>query len=246
MTVVAAGLAGVAVALGLARSTRSLRTPRARTVGSSAPRERVVGRLARLLSSAVIAWRHRLIRRRGVAPSAAVDWVDGVARRLRAGDTLRAAVEAEVPADALVAELTRPIRAGLGRGQSLHEVLSLTAARLEAGAVPDRAHLELVLTALDTAGELGGSAATALERVGETLRLRAADLQERSANSAQARMSANVLTVVPLAVVAVLAATDPAVRRTVTTAVGATSIALGLLLNGAGAWWMRRIIGAVR
>jgi Flp pilus assembly protein TadB len=74
------------------------------------------------------------------------------------------------------------------------------------------------------------------------LRQRAADLDERSAQAASARLSTHVMTAVPLAMLAVLTATDDDVRAVTVAPVGAACIASGLILNALGWWWMRRIV----
>ena len=50
------------------------------------------------------------------------------------------------------------------------------------------------------------------------------------------------MTVVPLLMLATLAATDSDVRSVATSAVGVLCIGSGLVLNAAGWWWMRRIV----
>ena len=82
-----------------------------------------------------------------------------------------------------------------------------------------------------------------LARRRQALRLRAADGQERVAHSAQARMSAHVLTLVPLGFLALMLTVDADVRHATTTPTGATIIIVGLALNGVGWLWMRSVIG---
>jgi Flp pilus assembly protein TadB len=59
-------------------------------------------------------------------------------------------------------------------------------------------------------------------------------------------MSAHVLTVVPLAMLTLLALTDRDVRAALATAIGGACLVLGLILNGLGSFWMRRLIGPTR
>ena len=66
---------------------------------------------------------------------------------------------------------------------------------------------------LATCAELGGTAPSALERVAAVLVARATEHDERRTASAQAALSARVLTLVPLGVVALLALTEPSIRR---------------------------------
>ena len=182
--------------------------------------------------------------RRGLGPTDVAAWCDALARRLRAGETLRSAVQAERPDDRLLAEITDPIRRGLERGVPLTAAMGPADDRHGVNVVGHR-HLDLARTAIATVAELGGSGAEPLDRVAITLRLRAADDSERATHSSQARLSAHVLTVLPLGVLAVLATTDAAVRAVLMGPFGAACVALGLTLNVSGWWWMRRIIGTV-
>ena len=79
-----------------------------------------------------------------------------------------------------------------------------------------------------------------------TLRAPAAVAAEQQAQSAQARLSARVLTFVPVALLVLLAATDHKVRSAITTPAGVAVVSLGGLLNATGALWMRHIIGRPR
>jgi Flp pilus assembly protein TadB len=59
-------------------------------------------------------------------------------------------------------------------------------------------------------------------------------------------MSAHVLTVVPVVMLAVLLAADGDVRVAVAGRTGGACVVSGLLLNAVGWSWMRRIIGGFR
>ena len=111
-------------------------------------------------------------------------WCDGVARAVRTGASLATAVR-ECEAHPGVAPVTAPVMARLSRGQSLSAALRATSAG-SAGAIG------LALTVLRSCAELGGPAASPLERVAATLRGRNAIREEQLAQSAQARMSARV------------------------------------------------------
>ena len=212
--------------------------------------QHTAGGRARRLRGAIAAPNRELARRRrrrrGVSADAVAWWCAAVARRVRSGSTLREATGAEIPPDPLLAELTEPLRRGIERGGSLASLArGLPIDRVgETSHPPGSHHLRLACSVIASVSELGGSAAAPLDRVAAAMRLRTADAQERRAHSAQARLSAHVLTVVPLAILGLLAGTDPDVRTTLSSAGGATSLALGLLLNLGGWIWMRRIIGA--
>ena len=94
------------------------------------------------------------------------------------------------------------------------------------------------------AAELGGPAAEPLERVADTLHARATEHEERRASSAQARLSARVLTIMPFGVLALLAVAEPSIRHVLVTPAGFTCLAAAAALNLLGWWWARRLIGA--
>jgi tight adherence protein B len=165
-------------------------------------------------------------------------WCDDVAREIRTGASLTTAVRVcgDHPA---VAAVTDPIVARLSRGQSLSTALRGTPA--DSGTA-----VGLALTVLRSCADLGGPAASPLERVAATLRDRNAIREEQHSQSAQAQMSARVMTLVPIGMLALLATTDPNVREAVGTPAGLAAVTSGALLNLAGWWWMQRIIGRAR
>ncbi len=125
---------------------------------------------------------------------------------------------------------------GLRRGRSLADALD------EVPADPSTA-AGLAAGVLRTCALIGGPAASAVGRVATTLRARDAERAERRAASAQARLSARVLTFVPFAVLALLGATDQAVRTALVSPAGMLCLVAGGGLNLSGWWWMRRLIG---
>ena len=161
-----------------------------------------------------------------------------VARGVRAGSSLAHA-------------LTRPVRRRqreqscssrsctlLTRGRGLVDALAETA-----GDDDPASATGLVVPVLTACAELGGPAALPLERVAATLHARSAERAERNANSAQARLSARVLSTVPLGVLALLVLAEPAVRSTLISPVGVVCVAVGGMFNLAGWCWMRHLIG---
>ena len=180
------------------------------------------------------AWRLRRSGRRAPDARAVAAWCDDIARRVRSGSTLRDAV-AVLPADPATERATAPLRLAIDRGASVGDAV----ARVDAGG----AHLRLALGVIATASRIGGPAAASIDRVAMLLRQRAADLDERATQAAQARLSSHVMTAVPLLMLATLAATDDDVRSVVTSPIGTVCVVAGLALNAAGWWWMRRIVG---
>ena len=100
-----------------------------------------------------------------------------------------------------------------------------------------------MLQTLRAAHAAGGSGIDALERAAAVLRERRAWRHERRAQSAQARLSARLLTLLPPVFAAWGVAADGRVR----TAYGASPlpavcVLFGLALNLAGWWWMRQLV----
>jgi tight adherence protein B len=164
------------------------------------------------------------------------EWCEHVARSVRAGSSLgHAVVQAGAVAPVGGATFDPVVRA-IGRGRSLTDAL---------GDVPDRdpaSSTGLVVVVLIACAELGGPAAMPLERVAATLHARSAERAERLANSAQARLSARVLTTVPIGTLVLLALAEPTVRTSLTSSPGVVCLILGGLLNLVGWYWMRHLV----
>lgn len=188
-------------------------------------------------------WRpHRRPRPDPPDESTVADWCDDAARAVRAGAALVVALGEATDAHPAMTPIIAPVLAAAGRGRPLAEAVDAAAddARDPASATG------LALTVVRSCAQLGGPAAAPLERVAATLRTRAAVAGELRAHSAQAELSARVLTTVPVALLAILAATEPNVREAVRTPAGAAAVGAGAALNVAGWRWMRRIIGSSR
>lgn len=211
-----------------------VRRPSPTAIRSATPNQKLRFATRRTISTTVI-------------PAALAAWADDLARTLRHGSTLSAALSTVSPADASLARHTEPLRHWLGRGATVTDACDEWSDHLghTAHRAADRADLLTTLSAVIAAtAALGGNVAAPLDRFAATMRQRSSDDLERSAQSAQAQMSARVLTVVPLAVLALLLLTDDQVRGVITRPTGGTIVLIGLTLNALGAWWMRRIVGA--
>lgn len=126
------------------------------------------------------------------------------------------------------------------RGLGLQDVLDEWAGRRPATG------LSLLADALALAGATGGSQVGALRSVGDTLREREALHREVAAMAAQAQLSASVLVVAPVAFAAVVALLDRRIAGfLLASPAGWACLIAGAVLDGAGAWWMRRLVGAV-
>ena len=132
----------------------------------------------------------------------------------------------------------QPVVHALTRGRRLADAVAETA-----GDDDPASATGLVGPVLAACAELGGPAAIPLERVAATLHARSAERAERRVNSAQARLSARVLSAVPLGVLALLAVAEPAVRSALVAPVGVACVVVGGLFNLAGWCWMRHLVG---
>lgn len=164
--------------------------------------------------------------------------LDHVVAHLRAGGTVRDAVEhlAERPGP-LLPDFRR-LRARLALGATLEDALVAWGAERPLGGVRAAAG------ALALVAGVGGSAAVPLEGLAASLRADDAAAGEARALSAQARLSAVVVGLAPLAYLAFTTATDPGATRVLLgTAAGRLCLAVGLALEVAAALWMRAIVG---
>jgi tight adherence protein B len=181
-------------------------------------------------------WRRVVHRRRPPpGPGDVAAWCDDVARRVRAGDALAAAVR-DASGTGPMNVVAESIRRRLERGMPVDGAV---AAVDDAGPAAT-----LALEVVGVVATIGGSAAEPIERVAATLRQRVADLHERRAQTAQARLSATVMSILPVAALAVSVSVSAPVRSAVGSPPGLAAIGLGIALNGAGWCWMRRMIGS--
>lgn len=165
--------------------------------------------------------------------------LEATARGMRAGASLPMALAAAAAGSA-------PAVAG--------DLAALAAGATDAGLVAslDRWAVErplpgvrLAAAALALAAEVGGGGARALDGVALTLRQRQAAAGEVRALATQARLSAVVLTVAPLAFAALAVAGDPRTAGVLLRSpIGQGCLALGLGLDALGAAWMARVTRA--
>jgi tight adherence protein B len=159
--------------------------------------------------------------------------LDGIARQVRSGSSLTSAALDEIDRSTALAEVVDRI----SDGDSLVDAL--------AAMVTPEADLALTVQALSATAHLGGPIAATLDEAAAVLRERVAARAERRAHASQARLSARVLTVVPVMFAMWSAATSQRTRDVyISTAAGGISAVFGLALNVAGWQWMKRIIGA--
>jgi len=245
---VSAALVGVLAALAVvcggltasgARTAAAERRVRGRLRAASRPRTGACGRRPVASWSATV---HRRLVGTGGPDRALPELLGGVARELRSGASLPAAlVVAAEGVDASVdpscAELSRALR----RGGDLELALGAWSGQGSGSA------RQLAATALALGARTGGASALLVDGVADTLRERLAVDREVAALSSQARASAALLVCAPI-VVAVLAATaDQRIASfLLASPVGLACILGGLLLDLVGAAWMRAIVAGSR
>jgi tight adherence protein B len=179
-------------------------------------------------------WLARRAERRRVEAVPAV--LDSVARSLRSGASLTQALgEAAAEETPLAGDLALVV-AEAERGAGVEAALQSWAERREAGPI------RLAAAALGMGAEFGGATARTVEGIAATVRQRLAVAGEAKALTSQARISAQVIALAPLAFCAIGAATDPALAAFLfVTPLGWCFLVVGVTLDLVGAAWMRRL-----
>ena len=177
--------------------------------------------------------RRRTIRRRRPPAPDYASLLEAIARQVRSGSSLTSAFATEVRAPSSLDAAVDRISAGVSLADALH------------GLVPTDNDLAFAVQALRATAHLGGPIAATLDEAAAVLRERAAARAERRAHGAQARLSARVLTIVPVGFAAWSATASQQTRAVyLSTAAGSICAAGGLMLNVLGWRWMKRILGA--
>lgn len=165
---------------------------------------------------------------------AAADWaalLDLVSTQLRSGDSLLTAWSAALTERPTTGQAVAP-------GRSIADIVARSTTDADEA---------VVVQALAAAMALGGPMAATIDAAAALLRERDGIRAEAEAHSAQARLSAKVLTAVPLLFAAWSSVTSESFRHSLGTPVGLVCLALGATLNLGGWRWMRRVVaGAAR
>jgi tight adherence protein B len=164
--------------------------------------------------------------------------LEAAARALRAGCSLHGALEeAAASAGPVVGAVFNEVVAAVARGQPLVDALDRR--RADGSGVPG---LRLACTALAVAAATGGPQAAALDGVAITLRQRLAARAEAKALASQARTSAMVIALAPVGFAVLASAADRHnAAFLLRTPLGLSVLVAGLVLDGLGAVWMRRL-----
>ena len=163
--------------------------------------------------------------------------LDDVARRCASGEALAHAFTLSREVAALSPLFDHTLVA-LQRGATFAEALQQQPAETPGVA--------LVVHILTLCARVGGNVSEPLDRAAATLRERHAATQERMAQSAQARLSVRVLTLVPIGFASWTLLTSRDVQHFMLTPAGVVCVGMGLALNVVGWRVMQRIIGGLR
>lgn len=181
---------------------------------------------------------HRLGRRRALFAEQLDDTLQLVASGLRAGHSLSAAfdtvaLEAESPTAEEFARVLNKHRIGFDLGTALEEC----ATRMHSD------DLAWTAQAVSIHREVGGNLSEVLDHVGETIRERTQIRRQVATLSAEGRMSANVLIILPIGVAAVLMVLSPDYLSVFATSpLGWAMIAASLVLFAIGTLWLRAVV----
>jgi tight adherence protein B len=155
-----------------------------------------------------------------------------IARQVRSGASLTAAAVEEFDQSTPFTDVLVRISQGASLIEALDELES--------------SHPDVALTAqaLSACAHLGGPVAATLDEAAAVLRERTAARAERLAHSSQTRLSARVLTIVPLGFALWSAIVSQRTRDVyLSSGAGTVCAACGLTLNLVGWRWMKRTIG---
>jgi tight adherence protein B len=182
--------------------------------------------------------RHRTARRSQLIEEQLIDAVGAVASALRSGRSLVQSLE--VAADEVHAPLGAMLSEGVDRmalGVPFEEALDELAEKVGSS------EARLVTGVLRLHRRTGGALVASLDDVSRTLRARRDGARELRSLTAQARLSAAILGLLPLGFFLFLSVVA---RRDVETAyhttAGASAIGIGLVLQGLAFVWIRRLL----
>ena len=176
--------------------------------------------------------RRRSSRSSRPSPGAVAALLDQTARQCASGVSLGEAFVTAANGSVLDDVFAKAI-AALNTGESMGAALEL---------VPvDQPDVALATHVLRLCATQGGTVSESLDRAAATLREREAVAHERVAQSSQARLSARVLTVLPIAFGGWTVLTTPTVQHFFLTPIGVACLLLGLGLNAIGWLLMKRV-----
>jgi Flp pilus assembly protein TadB len=192
----------------------------------------IAARVGRLLRLAPRGIRGRNDRRARPPQPDYAGLLEAIARQVRSGSSLTSAFVDEATTLSGLSEAVIRISNGVSLADSLQRI------------VPAEADLAFAVQALAATARLGGPIAATLDDAAAVLRQRVAARAERRAHGSQARLSARVLTIVPVGFGAWSAIVSRQTRAVyLSSGAGTTCAVCGLMLNVVGWRWMKRLLG---
>lgn len=172
------------------------------------------------------------------------DFLESVSRSLRSGSSLSQAVSETIDGPPALtwplSEELSEVRSSLAAGAPFQQVLEDWRDRRQLRAVT------LAVAAMSLGAGVGGERARSIDGVAYTLREHQALHQELAVSAAQARISAVVVAALPLMFLLLADAVGgQGGEFLLGTSLGMACLLGGIVLNCAGAWWMRRIVKQV-
>lgn len=163
--------------------------------------------------------------------------LETVARFLRSGSSLAVALrDASLELDESLRRELAVVLAGPAQGHTLAESFSRWA---QQSGSPAR---QMVAAAMAVSHRVGGASAHTFDALASSLRARASVRREAHAMAVQARASAFVIGIAPLAFALVIAAADPSTIAAVArSAAGRLCLVAGLAFETLGIMWIRRL-----
>jgi Flp pilus assembly protein TadB len=180
----------------------------------------------------------RIARRRAAFGEQLPDLLQLVAGSLQSGFSLAQAL------DAAVREGVRPASSEFARALSQTRIgVELTAALERVADRMDSTDLRWTVMAIRIQRQVGGHLAEVLNTTVDTMRARSQLRRHVKALSAEGRLSAYILVALPVLIGGWLFISSPAYMRPLyTTPIGMAMLGAAVVLVGAGALWMRKVI----
>lgn len=205
---------------------------------------RVAGAVGAVVAACVvlavpsIVHRRRRVRESRLTQDQLADGVSVIAAGLRAGRSLRQSFElAAAEVDAPIGPSFDRIRDRVELGHPMDDAVGAWAEEISG------ADVRLAAGVLRLHRRTGGALAATLDELASTLRARRSAARELRSLTAQARLSANILGLLPLgffAFLSVVARDD--MTAAITSSAGATAIVIGFVLQAAAYLWIRRLL----
>jgi tight adherence protein B len=168
--------------------------------------------------------------------------LEQVARRVRSGASITAALAETAPdhPDGFVGEVAARISAGIPFTDAVEQ-----SGRAPGSTARDAEDRRLAGAVLSATHRAGGPGAAAIDRAAATVRERAAIRADRRAHAAQARLSARILSLLPVGFTSWTVLTDRRVAHfLLATPPGAGCLVTGVVLAAVGWRWMHRLVEA--